>query len=333
MQSLSLLKNLLVDSSREVEFIDGRCLRKRLNKCDCLLCINSCPAGALSVREHQVLFDKDTCSSCMRCVAVCPNDAFSSPENDLQALIKSTSHQKHVVFTCSQQSLKYPDEHVIPCLGLFSVELLFYLGMAGPPAITFNLTGCPGCRNKASSEAFLKSLQVIERHAAGSLRAKFVVLEEADQGKTDTYDNRRYFISTLASNLASATSSQRSLKSDTSFKTTSTARRIPQKTELIRLLFEPGGNKDSELIQPLCMHQIAVSSECTLCPLCAGICPTGALKIERKKERKQLLFKSSRCSGCGLCVLFCRHNAISLNYPTISEITQNSLHLRKQESP
>jgi ferredoxin len=332
MQPLSLLKDLIIDSSQEIDFIESRCLRKRLNKCNCSCCISSCPAGALSLREHQVVFDKDICSSCMRCVAVCPNEAFLSPGNDLHSLAKSLSNQEHVVFTCPQQNLIHPDDHVIPCMGLFSIELLFILGMTGPPTITFNVAGCSGCRNKASSDAFLTSLKQIEQHASALLSAKFVVTEEHDLENRDNNDNRRYFISTLANNLASVTRSQITNKSDKSCKTQSTTRRVPQKVESIKLLIEFDKNNTNVLLLPLCTHQIDVSSKCTLCPLCAGICPTGALKIKRINEEKKLMFNSIRCSGCGLCVSFCKHNAISLTYPLISETIHNRIDLRERDS-
>jgi ferredoxin len=332
MQPLSLLKDLIIDSSQEIDFIESRCLRKRLNKCNCSCCISSCPAGALSLREHQVVFDKDICSSCMRCVAVCPNEAFFSPGNDLHSLAKSLSNQEHVVFTCPQQNLIHPDDHVIPCMGLFSIELLFILGMTGPPTITFNTAGCSGCRNKASSDAFLKSIKQIEQHASALLSAKFVVLREPGLGNRENKDNRRYFISTLAGNLVSVTRSQLTNKSAKSCKTPSTTRRVPQKTELIKLLLELDENNTNDLLLPLCTHQIDVSSKCTPCPLCAGICPTGALKIKRMNEGKRLMFNSIRCSGCGLCVSFCKHNAISLTYPLISETIHNRADLKERDS-
>lgn len=330
MQPLSLLKDLIIDSSQEIDFIESRCLRKRLNKCNCSCCISSCPAGALSLREHQVLFDKEICSSCMRCVAVCPNEAFLSPKNDLHAQIESLLNQKYIVFTCPLKNHIHPDDKVIPCMGLLSIELLFTLGVVGPPTIAFNVAGCSGCRNKASSDAFQKSLKQIEKHASDLLSAKFVVLEEPDRERPDNKGNRRYFISTLANNLASVvTSSQLTLKSGESGKAATTTRRVPQKTELIKLLLELDENKGNVLLPPLCAHQIDVSSECTLCPLCTGICPTGALKIDRTKEVKQLMFNSRLCSGCGLCVSFCKQKAISLQYPPISERTHAFYHLKE----
>lgn len=319
MQPLSLLKDLFVDASQRIEFIDSRCLRKRLNRCDCLRCITSCPAGALSLRDHHVLFDKDSCSGCMRCLAVCPNDAFLSPENDLDGEIEFLLNRKYIVFSCLQANRIHPDDKVIPCVGLFSIELLLTFGMIGPSTIVFNVTACSDCPNKASSDALRASLNHLEEHASALLSAEFVVQTEPDHGRPDNTGNRRYFISTLASNLASVTSAQLTHKSDRASKTASTTRRIPQKTKLIKQLLERDENKDNDLLLSLCAHRLGVSSDCTLCPLCTGICPTGALKIERRQEEKQLTFNSSRCSGCGLCVSFCKHKAISLAYPLISE--------------
>ncbi len=225
----------------------------------------------------------------------------------------------------------HPDDKVIPCLGLLSIELLFTLGMRGPSTIVFNVADCSDCRNKASSDAFRESLKHLEKHASAFLSAEFVVQAEPDHGRPDNTDDRRYFISTLANNLASVSSAQRTHKSDITSKTASITRRIPQKTELIKRLFEREENRDNDLLLPLCAHRIGVSSDCTLCPLCTGICPTGALKIERRKEGKQLMFNSRCCSGCGLCVSFCKQKAISLAYPLISEMIHDRNHLRNRE--
>jgi ferredoxin len=54
------------------------------------------------------------------------------------------------------------------------------------------------------------------------------------------------------------------------------------------------------------------TERCDLCPLCTGMCPTGALKRKAYGEIKQLSFTSSKCSGCGICVAFCRKDALEI---------------------
>ncbi len=331
MQPLSLLKDLITDSSREVEFVGVRCLRKRLNKCECFRCIDSCSSGALSLKNNQVEFDRDTCSGCMRCFAVCPSEAFIAREYDLDKQFNSLSDQSQVIFTCPQQNLPNAEAMIVPCMGMFSIELLFFLGMTGPPLISFNVSNCPGCENKRASDLFLKSLGHLEKYASALLNTRFIVLIESAEEKTDNKDDRRYFISTLANSLISATSSQLLAKSEIPSEPISINRRVPKKTQLIKLLFELADKESKDLLLTLCTHQINISSDCTLCPLCTGICPTGALKIEGFNEGKQLMFNKIRCSGCELCVTFCKDKAISLKFPQISETIHGQTRLRESE--
>lgn len=53
---------------------------------------------------------------------------------------------------------------------------------------------------------------------------------------------------------------------------------------------------------------------CVQCGVCTGICPTGALSMER--PAMEVIFEPDRCSGCGLCVSVCpvRAMAVSTNH-------------------
>jgi len=57
---------------------------------------------------------------------------------------------------------------------------------------------------------------------------------------------------------------------------------------------------------------LTASDECNFCGACAGMCPTGALKNIREDEVKQLKFDWGKCSGCRLCLEFCRKKALVL---------------------
>jgi len=49
--------------------------------------------------------------------------------------------------------------------------------------------------------------------------------------------------------------------------------------------------------------------------MCKGICPTGAISMEKVDEEKSLVIDNTLCSGCGLCVTFCKNDALRLHYP------------------
>lgn len=59
------------------------------------------------------------------------------------------------------------------------------------------------------------------------------------------------------------------------------------------------------------------SEKCFQCGACTGICPTGALYLERPEMA--VMFDLEKCSACGLCVPVCpvRAMEVSLNRSSI----------------
>ncbi len=55
-----------------------------------------------------------------------------------------------------------------------------------------------------------------------------------------------------------------------------------------------------------------ISSQCTLCTLCADACRQGALTIHSKLTTLNLVFQATRCNGCRACLRLCPENAITL---------------------
>ena len=51
--------------------------------------------------------------------------------------------------------------------------------------------------------------------------------------------------------------------------------------------------------------------KCFQCGACTGICPTGALFIQRPDM--EVLFDPEKCSGCGLCVTVCPVRAMCVS--------------------
>ena len=49
--------------------------------CDDPVCVNSCIAGAISVRDGVVCIDKNKCVGCLTCVLVCPYGALAPSES------------------------------------------------------------------------------------------------------------------------------------------------------------------------------------------------------------------------------------------------------------
>jgi len=320
MQMFSLVKGFISDATLAVEFVERRCLRRRLNCCECNYCLDACPAQALSLENRQIQLDTRKCTSCMQCTAVCPNDAFSSPEYDFMNLIESTPGKDSSVFSCTRQTQIHPEEKVVPCMGIFSIELLLVIGLTGPAVTAFNISKCSECENKAVIGPFTNALKHLKKYCSALLSTRFSLLTNPDQINSLEEKGRRSFLSDLTNNIISFAGSQILQTQDMAMGTLTQNRRIPKKVQLIKKLIESAENDQKEMIKSFCAYQLTASNNCTLCPLCTGICPTGALKVGRLDGEKQLLFRNTLCSGCGLCVSFCKQKAIKLSFPMSHKI-------------
>jgi ferredoxin len=57
---------------------------------------------------------------------------------------------------------------------------------------------------------------------------------------------------------------------------------------------------------------------CFQCGACTGICPVGALYIQRPEM--EVCFDPEKCTGCGLCVTGCPVRAMKVSFDATSEI-------------
>jgi ferredoxin len=58
-------------------------------------------------------------------------------------------------------------------------------------------------------------------------------------------------------------------------------------------------------------HLVLDKTKCSSCVLCAGECPTGALKAEGE-ESVSLVFSNEKCDSCALCVKICPEKCLEL---------------------
>lgn len=332
MPALSVIENLASESTQQtIMFIDSRCLRRRLNSCECDNCLSCCPADAIIVSNRQIKLDSGKCTGCMLCSTVCPNDAFEYPVSDIEKSLFAKEETELVVISCSRQTQIHQEEQVVPCLGSLSLEHLLALGLAGSSETAFNILACENCENRSAADFFLSMLRRVQEQAGDLLKTKFIVLTDPDQITSLHNENRRSFLSSLKSNLLSAISSQFSYSSVDTDEIVKKSRRIPKRVDLKRNLIEHVDDVKIQLISSLCDFHLAVNENCSLCPLCTGICPTGAVKIERSDGEKKIVVEHTLCSGCGLCVSFCKNEAIKLHHPSrrsaIKDITNQDKYL------
>lgn len=314
---LSFLKNIRIEQPPEVELVPERCLRRRLGTYECRLCLDVCASGALSLVDRQLQLDPTKCTGCLACAAVCPNEALV-PECDLEEVLRTVREEagKPLAISCSRKKQLSAEEIVVPCLGIFAEESLVALGMSGCPAIIFNLAGCSACANNQAAARFLTVLGRVQGIAAKVFSTGLSAADGLEQEPVGNAADRRSFLAGLRAHLATIAKVRPEAGSTSRSKTS--GRRLPDRVKIIGRVIAAASAESRAQLLALCTHRVTAGPGCDSCPLCTGICPTGALHTSGYGAEKQLLFSRTRCSGCGLCVAFCKKAALALSFSPLS---------------
>ncbi len=311
MGPLTLFTNIFSRHSLKPIQYPGRCLRKRLNTNQCQRCVSSCPSGAVTINDRGIVYIEEKCTGCMSCTATCPQDAFES-EYGLNELIHACKGGSNIVISCARQKQTGPDEIVLPCVGILSKQVLSAIFIINSKAVVINLSGCAGCCNQVVSESFVKNYKQITDGLATVRTAKTILIHNKEQLR-DVIVDRRLYLTNIGKFATRFTKKNFAINKATQPDKKETTRRIPLKVRLLKNLVAELETHSRIQILELFSQQLSINDNCTLCPLCKGICPTGAIQIERSEGCKKLKFNPLDCSGCGLCVEFCKKNALSIN--------------------
>ncbi len=316
MSTFALLTELTTDSPDNITFLSERCVRRRLNRSECTECLHSCPAEALSLVDNQMRHDARKCTGCMLCSACCPNDAFEVKGYDLETHIQSLSPGENLVISCPRVTQIDPDELIVPCVGAFSPAHLLALCLKTSGRIIFNVSACDSCANRAAAEHFESQLTTLETYLHDLREADLILLKNTTETTPrPAAENRRSFLKEMKKGLVSAVGSRLPDLQNEPGDGQSRNRRVPRRVRLVRDLLNQLEEKKRDIVASLYLYQVQVKENCTLCPLCKGICPTGAIVIDRVDGIKSLSIDNTLCSGCGLCVTFCKNDALRLQHP------------------
>ncbi|HVP74531.1 MAG TPA: 4Fe-4S binding protein [Gaiellaceae bacterium] len=259
----------------------------------CGLCVEACPAHAISSRDDAATVVASACETCGRCVTACPAGAVhiagatrAQLQAQLAALLAEPS-PAGVLFACARTVESLDDE---PALDDWAVVELPALAVATPGWVLQTLAGgaprvhlqpCAGdcCSPWQEGGASLELCRALlpaalaERVTAGGGALPARMLAKAPPQATRRLELAEPQATTLA---------LRSLGVDG------------------LLLEHPAA--------PLGL--VDVASGCTACGACATACPTGALELADREDTIALVHDPSLCTGCGLCARVCPERVV-----------------------
>lgn len=107
------LRNRTIHPRIRVEGDDRITYAVSCRHCEDPICVRSCIAGALSIREGAVVIDRDKCVRCFTCVLVCPYGCMSQGEDGAmqkcELCLKNACGAPACVQGCPNQAIVYEE--------------------------------------------------------------------------------------------------------------------------------------------------------------------------------------------------------------------------------
>jgi ferredoxin len=306
-----LFDRFTAETKPAVLFKSRRCLRARFSGSNCLACVVECQSGALIHTGKTISFDAEKCSGCLRCTAVCPNDAFTD-NIDLELLLETVRTREKIVLSC-QKGCQFEEKIQIPCIGFLSEPLLAAINALSSKEVILDVRPCRGCVNEHCLNVIRTRLSLITHKDQSGISPKITLVRDSkDIPGLDKGTARRLFLKKTGKIIADFSTELGGAACSMGSPESSDMKSPAKDQQALKIAREYVG--DENIVKNLYhyLFWITATESCTRCPLCSGMCPTGALKRKKKDGSNHLSFTSENCSGCGLCVEFCKNNVLTL---------------------
>lgn len=328
-------------ATRELRFLARRCLRARFHACDCEACVQVCPRQVLSCQEDAGLrFDRNRCVGCMLCAGVCPGDAFDDGWDPVVAFERASRMKGDLVFSCHR--VPSVNSVFVPCLGSLSYELLAALFTLEDRRILLDASRCKSCDNSYVPGILEGRLLAVAAKMGepGCDRLRLALRREdltPPVQKKVADPSRRSFLQGITAVLPAEDIFPSLTEKKTEEEQAASVKRPARNRETLRLAME-GSPAAAARLAPF-VFRLEATDSCNFCRACVGMCPTGALRMPAGEDdgetaTRRLTFTAVLCSGCGLCVAFCRRRALILaEGATADPLTATVLLEEKKEGP
>lgn len=298
--------------SPTIEVIKESCLRRRLNSYNCTLCVDNCQTQAISISKQGVCLDHKKCSGCGRCTAVCPSETFTFSGFDLYETLQAMRASDNAVISCFRHASNYPAVSFLPCLATLSTEALLFLSLTRNGTTYLNAINCTNCINSKYLDLLTKTIQKVEQTLEGDHTLNIVIVTNKEQLPTSLGEGRRSYLKSLANDIVSYAKKKHLYLFDLKKQQPNTSRIVPKKTMLLQQTLQSTQSPLSEALRELCTPELFIEDNCTSCPRCIAMCPTGALTMLKTKNSKELTFNPAKCNACNLCSTFCKEGSLKI---------------------
>lgn len=333
---------------------EDKCARVRNRNSSCDKCEKACIRDAIQTARNEVRIDQAQCVNCGCCIAVCPTSALSAIEPNIAQVAADVAKKQNrefsqIVFACGRKAARHEadaESYVeLPCLGHIQEALLLKCASVGIEDIVLVDGNCGTCKyGEASSridDTCVCAIDMIESVGGGSIITRTsdfpqeILSDEREKERNIRGKDRRGIIAQtggyvghVAMNVAKktvndklgSTKTPRTLHERLSAGKSGRMPTFAPETnfELLDDLQEVceanGGSVDEyfdESLDGRHFGSIEIDIEkCSGCGLCVMFCPTAALKHAQYDEpedesRKYLEFDASLCCQCMLCKDVC----------------------------
>jgi ferredoxin len=277
----------------------------------CRLCVKSCSLGAVSLRGGSAVIDQRGCAGCGACVGACPVDAIRFPggtKEEINACLEGmlahgvgAAPPRIVAFTCARWAEALPPPYLecpLPCVGLLTPWAILRALSLGADGVAV-ITGDSPCRERHEQGGWERETRVAQRilEALGVRADRVVALDASTPRRLSEFVAALGRMSPIPWRGAGANGSPPLALGNLV-------------SRMVRATNQ--GDHRPQVSPEVPFASIEVEpARCSLCGLCA-LCPTGALALREERDRSDLSFHYSACTGCGLCREICPEKAIRL---------------------
>lgn len=344
--------------TKAVITVPTRCVAVRNRHSTCQKCIDACLADAIHIEKNELEIDAGACVACGACIAVCPTSALISVdpmEEELAAAVAATTPAADgvPVIACARKAARQvgdPDKYaVVPCLARMDERLIVELAARGITDIQLVDGVCATCKYRGAVPA-IDDTVASARELLAAVGSDTVItrtsefpeaVHVADLQKAVGAARREFFTSTghYAKDVAKSAAEkmvndklkqlklqkeEQSLRDKLGVK--NGVGKMPtidaeRNMEILDAMARIGEPVEEEMFTRIFGNVEVDAEKCSGCGMCVMFCPTDALRksldVHPDKTRAYMEFSMAECTQCNLCADACLKKCIEV-VPVVS---------------